>query len=90
MGGDIVDIGIPLGPVTISVNGLLRKLFGRSERGPTDVVAERFLTLFGAHGVEVTQIPRLLPAVGLDALNSREILLKALTCNVLDYSAHRN
>ncbi len=87
MGGDIIDVGIPLGPVTVSVNGLLRKLFGRREQGPTDVVAERFLTLFGAHGVEVTQIPRLLPEVGLDMLNTRASLLKALTCDVLDGAA---
>lgn len=87
MEGDIIDVGIPLGPVTVSVNGLLRKLFGRREQGPTDVVAERYLTLFGAHGVEVTQIPRLLPAVGLDMLNTRASLLKALTCDVLDGAA---
>ncbi len=84
MANSVVEFGINLGALTISVNGLLQKLFGRGEQGPADIVAERFLMLFGAHGVEVTQIPRLLPAIGLDVLNSRDLLLKALTCDVLD------
>jgi hypothetical protein len=84
---DVVDVGLNLGLLTISVNGILKKLFGRHERGPCDIVAKRFLMLFGAHGVEVAQIPRLLPMIGLDALNTRESLLKALTCDVLDETA---
>ncbi len=87
MADSAVELGVNLGPLTISVNGLLQKMFSRGERGPGDIVAERFLTLFGTHGVEVTQVPRLLPVIGLDVLNSRESLLKALTCEVLDETA---
>lgn len=85
---DLVEIGIPIGPVTVSVNGLLRKVFGRrKERGQTEIVAERFLSLFGAHGVAVSQIQRLLPEVGLDKINTRDLLLGALNDKVLDRTA---
>lgn len=87
MAGDVIEVGLPIGPVTVSVNGLLRKLLGRKHRGPTEIVAERFLAVFGAHGVSATQIPRLLPEVGLDKLNSRDKLLAVLTNNVLEATA---
>jgi hypothetical protein len=81
---DLIYFSVPLGPVSVSINGLLRKLFVRKAQSPSDIVAERFLVLFGAHGVAVSQIPRLLPQVGLDHLNSRDSLLGALTNDVLD------
>jgi hypothetical protein len=87
MGDDLVDVSLPIGPISVSVNGLLRKLFGRLKKGPADVVAERFLALFGAHGVAVQQIPRLLPQVTLAGLNSHDALVGALTNEVLDGAA---
>ncbi len=87
MAADVIDIGIPIGPVTVSINGLLRKLFAKKDRGQTEIVAERFLSLFGAHGVAVSQIPRMLPGLGLDKLNSKEALLSELTDENLDRTA---
>jgi hypothetical protein len=87
MADNIPDVTISIGPISISIDGLLRRFFGDKMNGPTKIVGQRFLQVFGAHGVAATQIPRLLPQVQLDKLNSGEALLGALTNDVLDATA---
>lgn len=55
-------------------------------RKPSDIerVAVRFVELFDAHDVAVTQIPRLIPEITLAQLASPSGLLPALTGDVLD------
>lgn len=65
----------------------LRSLFGKQ---PADTVANiprRFLQAFLAHGVEASQIPRLLPQIKLEDVQSPEKLLAALTPEILDQTA---
>jgi hypothetical protein len=50
-------------------------------------VAERFLKLFKDHGVEPTQIQRLIPEITLDKVRSPQALLPALNSAVLDQAA---
>lgn len=52
-----------------------------------NIVAQRFLQAFLDHGVEVSQIPRLLPQVKFDDLQSSEKLLAVLTPEILDQTA---
>jgi hypothetical protein len=65
----------------------LRKLFAHSPGTPVTRVAERLLQLFSDHGVEAAQIPRLLPELKLDDLQSPPRLLAALTPALLDQAA---
>lgn len=65
----------------------LRSLFGRRPDNPVGQVAERFLQVFREHGIEVAQIPRLLPEIRLDDLQSQPKLLAALTPAILDKTA---
>lgn len=65
----------------------LRKLFRHSPGKPVTLVAERFLQLFRDHGIEVTRIPRLLPELKLDDLQSPQRLLAILTPARLDRAA---
>lgn len=51
------------------------------------MVAQRFLQAFQNHGVQASQIPRLLPSIKLDNLKSEESLLAALTADILDQTA---
>lgn len=51
------------------------------------IVAQRFIQLFLDHGVKITQISRLLPAIKLDNLKSEEALLAVLTPEILAQTA---
>lgn len=51
------------------------------------IAAQRFIQVFLDHGVEVTQIPRLLTAIKLDNLKSEEALLAVLTPEILAQTA---
>lgn len=65
----------------------LRYLFGKQ---PADIVGNiprRFLQAFLEHGVEASQIPRLLPQIKLEDVQSPEKLLAALTPEILDHTA---
>lgn len=66
---------------------LWRKLAKSNEPRPVVTVAQRFLQAFREHGVEPAQIPRLLPQIGLDDLQSSERLLAVLTPDVLSQAA---
>lgn len=66
---------------------LLHTLMGRQPASSADTVAARFLQVFREHGVEASQIPRLLPQIKLDDLQSSSKLLAALTPEILDKAA---
>ena len=85
MGKDIVTL--EMGPVSVSIDNMLKKWFRCKNPTPGDVVAQRFLSLFEAHGIELTQIPRLLAGISLHHLDEKERLVKALTTEVLDATA---
>ena len=55
--------------------------------GTVEIVAQRFRQVFLDHGVESPQIPRLLPEIKLENLQSQEKLLAALTPEILDKTA---
>lgn len=74
-------------PVSFNVNKLWQDLTGKSKSNPVNIVAQRFLQAFHDHGVQTTQIPRLLPAIKLDDLKSEEALLATLTHDALDQTA---
>lgn len=66
----------------------LRRNSGSKKTQSLDVVAQRFCQIFQDHGVERSQIPRLLPQIKLGDLKSNEALLAALTPEILDQTAH--
>lgn len=66
---------------------LWRHITGRRRAASVAIVAQRFFLLFRDHGVEASQIPRLVPQLGLDDLQSNEKLLSALTPEILDQTA---
>lgn len=61
----------------------------RRKKSAVEIVGERFLKIFGDHGIQVTQIPRFLPQVTIDKLQETqsEALLAALAPEVLDQTA---
>lgn len=65
----------------------LRHLSGSKKKQSLDVVAYRFCQIFQDHGVERSQIPRLIPQINLGDLKSDEALLAALTPEILDQAA---
>jgi len=70
-----------------SVPKLLRLLGNRNASRPVSLTAERFLQVFRDHSVELAQIPRLLPQVKLDDLQSNDRLLGILTPELIDQVA---
>lgn len=75
-------------PVSFNVNKLWQSFAGKTKNNPVNIVARRFLQVFHDHGVQTTQIPRLLSAIKLDDLKSEDALLATLTHEVLDQAAH--
>lgn len=69
--------------VGLNFKALLRR-WRKLPCNPIDITAARFIELFDQHGVAVTQIPRLLPAINLAQLASPAHLLIALTDEVLE------
>lgn len=65
----------------------LRSILGQPSSKSVALVAERFLQVFREHGVETAQIPRLLPQIRLEDLQSPEHLLATLTPDLLDQVA---
>lgn len=72
----------------LNVKALLKGVSGKSEANELSGVTRRFLQVFRDHGVGIAQIPRLIPDVALDALESERALLAALTPKVLEQTAH--
>ena len=64
-----------------------RRATGKSQAGSVNIVAQRFLQAFLDHGVEVSQIPRLLPLVNIGDLQSPEKLLAVISPEILDQTA---
>lgn len=74
-------------PASFNVNKLWQSFSRKTKSNPVNIVAQRFLQVFHDHGVQTTQIPRLLPAIKLDDLKSEDALLAMLTHDVLDQIA---
>lgn len=87
MDEDILEIKPGFGGVALNVRALLRRFGKKNPHDPVTVVDKRFLQLFIDHGITVTQIPRLIPNISLDKLQSTDALLTALTINVLESAA---
>ena len=70
-----------------TANGIWQRIFGKPS--PTQVrgVAQRFIGIFGDHGVIPAQIPRLLPGMQFQDFQTEEKLLSALTPEILDQTA---
>lgn len=68
----------------------MRKLFQRIAKNsnPVNIVAQRFLQAFNDHGVQSSQIPRLIPQIKLDDLQSESSLLAILKPELLDQIAN--
>lgn len=75
-------------PISRTVNRLWQGFAGEPKTKPVNVVAKRFIQVFADHGVQPAQIPRLIPHVKLDDLDSEKALLAVLTPEVLDQTAH--
>lgn len=87
MADDIIEIKPGLGPITLNVRALLRRLGEKRGKDPVTEVAARFLQLFRDHGIAIPQIPRLISEVKLESLRSTDTLLPALTTDVLEKAA---
>lgn len=66
---------------------LLKRLSVRNNHAEIDVIARRFFQIFQDHGVEKSQISRLMPKIKLGDLKSNETLLEVLTPEILDQTA---
>ena len=74
-------------PFSHNVNKLWQSFIGKTKNNLVNIVAQRFLQAFVDHGVEISQIPRLLPQVKIGDLQSPEKLLAALNPEILDQTA---
>ena len=66
---------------------LYRRFTQKPQPKAVNIVAQRFLQAFNDHGVQPSQIPRLMPQIRLDDLKSEEALLAVLTPAILDQTA---
>ncbi len=66
---------------------ILQTLTGQRPASSVGGVAARFLQVFQEHGVEAAQIPRLLPEIKLDDLQTEATLLAALIPEIIDKTA---
>jgi hypothetical protein len=82
MAGDVLLVRPSVGGIGVDLGELWRRI-KRKGPDPVEQVAVRFVELFDAHGVEVTQIPRLIPEITLAQLASPKDLLAGLTGSVL-------
>ena len=65
----------------------LRKLFKPRSKESINRMAERFQHVFEAHNIDASQIPRLIPQIKYEDLESPKQLLAALTPKVIDATA---
>jgi hypothetical protein len=73
--------------ISFTLNKLWRHFADSTKPNSVGIVPLRFFQVFLDHGVEASQIPRLLPQLKLDDLQSPEKLLAALTSELLDQTA---
>ena len=71
----------------MSIDNIWRRFTKNGKTNPVNIVAHRFLQAFQDHGVEASQIPRLVPQLKIADLQSSEKLLAALTPEILDQTA---
>lgn len=71
----------------LGLNSIWSRLRGKSKASNVQIVDERFRFVFQAHGVDISQIPRLLTNVSLSDLITPERLLTALTPEIIDQTA---
>jgi hypothetical protein len=64
-----------------------RNLFAAKKNDSVKIVAQRFRQAFQDHGVQISQIPRLIPQIKLENLNSDDSLLPLLSPEILDQTA---
>lgn len=67
---------------------LLRTLFKSPTPASIDLLPKRFLQVFAAHDVDASQIPRLVPQIKYDDLQSHDRILAALTPALIDATAN--
>ena len=70
-----------------SIGSKLWQKLTRKSSDSVHVVVKRILQVFQDHGVEISQIPRLLSKITLADLQSSEKLLESLTPEILDQTA---
>lgn len=66
---------------------LFQRIANKSKFHPLNIVAQRFVQVFNDHGVQSSQIPRLMPQIKLDDLQSEVSVLAILTTELLDHTA---
>lgn len=69
------------------LNKLWQSFTGKTKTNSVNTVAQRYLQAFNDHGVKPAQIPRLMPQIKLDDLQSEASLLAVLTPELLDQTA---
>jgi len=84
---DILELKPGYLGISVNLRAAWRRAFSKKTPDPVLGVPERFIKLFQYHGVAVSQIPRLVPAVSLEQLLSHEKLLSALTPQVIQKTA---
>src|SRR5664279_2669903 len=72
-----------IGGASIAVRRTWKRLPKSRHRDPVLLVVERVLKVFQDHGVAIPEIPRLIPQIRLEQLQSLEALLPALTNDVI-------
>lgn len=50
-------------PTSIKVSKIWQHFSGKAKPNPVNIVAQRFLQAFHDHGLQTSQIPRLLPQI---------------------------
>lgn len=81
---DIIEIKPGIWGFNLNLRAFWRRMAGNTKPSHTEVVTQRFIQIFNDHGVATTEIPRLIPEVTLEKLESHESLLLALTNEVID------
>lgn len=81
---DILEIKPGIYGVSLNLRELWRRFISRPKEDPVTIVANRFIRVFKEHGVAISQIPRLVQGVTLEQLRDPELLLPALTPNILE------
>lgn len=70
-----------------SISKFVRGLFAENIKNSASLAVERLLQVFHEHGIEITQIPRLLPGIVLHDLQSPELFIKVLSPAIFDQVA---
>jgi hypothetical protein len=72
------------GPLALNISKAIELFKTEKAEGPASLVALRFEKIFNEHGVETSQIPRLIPQVKLENLDDiPDSLISSLTDDVI-------